>query len=278
MSNLRSIFDALITFTMAFSFSVMADMNRDELDKKKLSMQPLTKIESWNHVTSHPREFVRLTKESTQYNIIQTVNDVKNTKYIEINTTLVKKLIDSTRQHSNGIKLIITDRNVKVGELDKITFALKVDKEQLKLPEIGHVINDYGLEGEQITAAKKLFDKKAYLNITLFGESADNQSIKSIFATKIISLDSSVQSSTFLNVQINAGDFDYYWQQHWNRAYVNRQDVMNQKILGVLITAETSNGKTIRHYLTKEFPKVFEEKFIEMPITIKKAIVYSHNY
>ena len=75
-------------------------------------------------------------------------------------------------------------------------------------------------------------------------------------------------------IKLNSNDFDYYWQQHWQRAYISKNDVLTQKIKGILIMAESNNGKTLSHYLPEGLPNGFAESFIEIPIVLTNPILY----
>lgn len=249
----------------------------EEINEVKSFGQPITNIEGWNHVSSFPDEFVELNNKKRDYNIVHSKLDKQGSNQVEISTILVKKLIDTTRQHSNGIKLLFTGQGITIGNFDKLSFKLKIDHAQLQLPKLDNTLGAYQLDLKQQIAVRNLFDDRAYLNFTLFGGSADDQKIKSIFASKIISLLSKSNGNDYFTVEINSEDFEYYWQQQWQKSYVIKQDVMTQKIFGVLITAETNNGKTLRHYLSKRLPAIFEEKFIEIPISIKNPSVFVFN-
>ena len=253
----------------------------DDLGMRKNTSKSvaLTKIESWNHVPTYPKEFIQLVDRKSDFNIRQTIDTEQNAKPIEIETILLKKLINSTHQHSNGIKILFIEPQLTISDFDKLTFDISIDNKQLKIPVLGNVINEYKLDSQQEIAAKTLFDNNAYLNFTLFGTSADDQSIKSIYGVKNVKIPRTDKATTSLKVVLNSEDFAYYWQQHWQRTYVEKQDVLSQaistqEIKGVLITAETQNGKTLSHYLPNGLPATFDEAFIEIPITLRKPTLY----
>lgn len=232
----------------------------------------LTDIASWNHVPTYPEEFQTVLERKKSFNILQTID--KPNDRIEVSTTLLKKMINSTHQHSNGIKLLFNQRNLTVADLDKLTFEINIENGQLKIPAIANVINAFKLNSQQEVAAKKLFDNNAYLNFTLFGESADDQTIKSIYAVKNFQVPQVKKSTELLSITLNSDDFDYYWQQHWQRSYISKNEVLTQKVKGILIMAESNNGKTLSHYLPEGLPTGFAESFIEIPIVLTNPTLY----
>jgi hypothetical protein len=254
------------------AFSHNDSLVQHTIEPENSSKISIEKIEGWNHTSLFPQEFKALSQTSKAYDIVQVA--VKKKGQSEISTILIKKLIDTTRQHGNGIKLLFTGRNITIGQFDKLVFELKINPEHLKVPVLGNTINNYKLNLNQVNDAKKLFNGKVYLNVTLFGVAAEEQNIKSIFASKIIDLSSSIASDNFFSVQINSNDFQYYWQQQWQESLVAKQEVSIQKLEGLLITAETINSKTLRHYLPEGLPKFFQEKFIEIPVVLKNPSIY----
>jgi hypothetical protein len=267
---------SLILLCIVSTTSVFSDVLSDDnaLVKRTIKKIAPSIIGGWNHIGQFPQEFEPLSRPSDDYNITQMARKKRGVDSIEISTVLVKKLIDTKRQHSNGIKLIFTEKTITIGQLDKLTFDLKINPEHIKLPVLGNIVNTYRLNSHQAQEVKALFDDNIYLNVTLFGVSADDQNIKSIFASKIIHVPSIIEPDDFFSVQINSNDFKYYWQQQWQESLATKQEVNSQKIEGFIITAESNNGKTLRHYLPEGLPRSFEEIFIEIPLVVKNPSIF----
>jgi len=228
-------------------------------------------VESWNHTIGAEQEFANLTQNSAAYNISYLYLEAGHGESVEVTTVLVKKVINWTRQHSNGIKLIFSENPPTVGQLEKLTFELRIDKNQLTLPNDIKIFNSYQLGDKRAEAAKALLSDIAYLNFTLFGRFHDDQQRASILATKIVALPMVAENQDWLSLELNMSDFHYYWQQNWQETTVIRKEVEQEKILGLLITAESKNTKTLRHYLASDLPADFEEYFIEIPIKLRTS-------
>lgn len=228
-------------------------------------------VESWNHIPGGEQEFSNLTQGSSAYDISYKNVLAEHGLNLEINTVLVKKIINSTRQHSNGIKLIFSDNPPAIGQLDKLSFELKVHYDQMALPSKAKVLMSYNLGSKQAEVEKVLLNDTAYLNFTLFGRSHDDQQLESILATKIVALPMKADNQDWFTLELNMANFHYYWQQNWQERPVKRKDVKQEKILGLLITAESQNAKTLQYYLTSELLAGFEEHFIEIPINIRTS-------
>lgn len=235
------------------------------------SSQKRIEVESWNHISAAEQEFANLTQTSDAYDISYQHVLTKSGESLEINTILVKKIIDWTRQHSNGIKLIFSETSPTVGQLDKLTFKLSIDLNQLTLPNNVEIFSSYQLGDKRAEAEKALLSDIAYLNFTLFGRFHDDQQRASILATKIVALPMSADNQDWFSLELNVADFDYYWQQDWQERSAKHKEVIQEKILGLIITAESKNTKTLRNYLASDLPADFEEHFIEIPIKLSTS-------
>jgi len=239
--------------------------------------QSQIKVESWNHIAGVGQEYSNLTQSRSSYDISYKKIGSGQQESLEISTILVKKIINWNRQHSNGIKLLFSDNPPKVGQLDKFTLQLKVDHNQLVLPSNSIVFAPYNLDIKEAEAKNGLLNNVTYLNFTLFGRFHDDQQIASILASKIVALPVKANNHDWFSLELNMADFNYYWQQNWQETTVIPKEVKQEDILGMLITAESKNTKTLRHYLSEDLPEDFEEHFIEIPIKIRTSAQFSFN-
>ena len=268
-----------LAFLLSFStYGYQANLTNDSLafghsvsSTKISSVHSHIKVASWNHISGADQEFSNLSQESSAYEISYRQVFAEHGESLEINTVLVKKIINWTRQHSNGIKLIFSDKAPTIGQLDKLIFELRIDYNRLTLPSNVRIFEPYELGANKAEAAKGLLSDTGYLNFTLFGRFHDDQQIATILATKIVAMPTLADHGYWFTLELKVADFHYYWQQAWQETPVNREEVKQKEILGLLITAESPNTKTLRNYLVSDLPVGFEEHFIEIPISIRTS-------
>jgi len=236
-------------------------------------IQP-AQISSWNHTQHFENEFVDLSSPAEKYD----VNVLQQADNVEISATLIKKIANWHHQHSNGVKVIFLNKDITFSKLSSIDFHLK------SIPELSIIPNKLQLKTlYQSQIAKQLIDpawfnqqlnEHGVINITLFGEHNDSPEINTTIASYQLVLNKDHRSGEAISLPLRR--FSLYQQKDWQETQVTLNDIMDKAVVGMLITAETVNGKTLRSYLQENFEESMPESFIELAIKIQNlAIILS---
>jgi len=232
-------------------------------------------ISSWNHARHFNHEFVDLTLPAKNYD----VNVVQQQDHVEISTTLIKKLANWQHQHSNGIKVMFLNKAISFSKLTSVDFYLDNAPEQSVIPNKLQLQTRY-----QNQIAKQLVDpawfeqllnEHGVINVTLFGEHNDVAKITTAIASYQLVLNNKHNNGEAISLPLAA--FSLYQQQNWQETQVSLDDIKDEVVVGMLITAETVNGKTLRSYLQDNFEESMPESFLELAIKIKNLAITLSN-
>lgn len=221
----------------------------------------------WNHTSSFSDKYSGLLKNTKDYEpkIVAIGND------IQIETILIKKISNWHQQHSNGLKILFNQPELTFGQLEKLSFKLLIDSSTSFIPQKEELYQRYKSQIEEELINKKWLDELSsefgYLNITLFGEDHENQEVETVIGNYQLKISSSMVNQ-FSLIELSLNLIDFYRQKNWQEQSVSLINIGNKKILGVLITAETSNQKTLRSYLQENFDEAISETFIELATNI----------
>ncbi|MCO4822418.1 MAG: hypothetical protein KC469_10140 [Flavobacteriaceae bacterium] len=238
----------------------------DSLSREVIEIKA-EQLHFWNHATSLSDKYSELLKKANDY-------DPKITAMggdLQIDTVLIKKISNWNQQHSNGLKILFNQPELTFGQLEKLSFNLLMDSGASFIPQKEELYQRYKSQIEVGLINKKWIDELCsefgYLNITLFGEDHENQAIETVIGNYQLKINISMVNQSSL-IQLPLHSIDFYRQINWQEQSVPLKNIGNTKILGVLITAETSNQKTLRSYLQENFDETIPETFIELAINI----------
>ncbi|MDT0604382.1 hypothetical protein [Thalassotalea castellviae] len=228
-------------------------------------------IQHWNHPATSPEQFKGLKSQATAY-----APFIENTATTEkIHITLIKKLANWHQQHSNGLKIVFSQPELTFGQIKAFSFRLSLDKQASFIPSLAQVKKGYskyidaGLIDEQWL--KALLSEHGVINIKFFGAHHEDQNIATVLANYQLVIKSSMVSSAKLKqektIDILLSDFDFYRQKNWQEQPISRDEIKSVKVMGLLITAETSNEKTLRSYLLDNYIEELPEYYTELAIS-----------
>lgn len=225
-------------------------------------------IQFWNHAAASPDEYKGLSKSGAMYDpAISFMEDGTSVKI-----TFIKKLSNWHQQHSNGLKINFNNPVLTFGDLEALIFSLSLNKPASIIPSKKELYQRYhknivsGLV--QKSWLNELFSEYGFVNIKLFGEYHDDQNIETVFANYQLKLSPS-QLNHYKKSAISTSMFDFYRQKNWQEQTVLLDEIKAIKVLGMLITAETANEKTLRSYLQDSYSTHVHENYIELVVSMK---------
>lgn len=222
-------------------------------------------IQFWNHAATYPIEYEGLLKSAEMYD--PTINFTENNSHVQI--TLIKKFSDWHQQHSNGLKIYFNNPTLTFSDLEGLIFNVSLNKEASFIPSKEDLYQCYhqnivsGLI--QKSWLNELFSEYGVVNIKLFGEHHDDQKIETVFANYQLELNSAMVNH-FQKTEIQLNMFNFYRQKNWQEQTVSLDEIKTMKVLGMLITAETANEKTLRSYLQGSYSHSVQENYLELAI------------
>ena len=78
-------------------------------------------------------------------------------------------------------------------------------------------------------------------------------------------------------MNINAVDFNFYWQQNYQRKIVTQNTLTEFKISGMLFTLDTNTNKTLRSFMSdvnqQNSPETMKELYLELALTIENPTI-----
>jgi hypothetical protein len=226
------------------------------------------KIQFWNHAVTNPEKYEGLLKSAEKYDPI--IGTDKDSTQIQI--TLIKKISNWHQQHSNGLKIHFNSADLTFGDLEAMFVSVSLDNDASLVLSKEKLFQRYS---EGITSGliqKNWFDELiseyGIVNIKLFGEHHENQDIETVFANYQLRINSTMIKQ-YQNTEIPIVLFDLYRQKNWQEQSVSLDEIKTAKVLGMLITAETNNEKTLRSYMQDMYSKRVPENYIELALSMK---------
>ncbi len=235
-------------------------------------------ISGWNHIDTSEPEFDGLKLSEAAYRITPEHFSTSDhcSSFKTYKTTLAVKLSDWTRQHANGIEVSVDSASGLTGaalsghmfsDVEAIIMDFKLDATRTQLFTSQQLSELYGawLSEEQLLA----LDRGAInLGITLFAEGALDQATRSLSAVRIIELDASRMSEGWFRLRVPLSELNYFYEQQYSREPADQITAASQKIVGLRLTAETSQGKQLRNLLgdawRPQIPEAYKEIGLEL--------------
>lgn len=239
-------------------------------------------VEYWNHIAAFPAQYHRV--KSSPDLFYPRINETPEGTFI--NVSLVKKMANWEQQHSNGLKVLFSsskvmtksEENITYGDIKALSFQFSLDKNMSYIPSTKQLEQEYA---EKIVAGlikKQWFDELVtdygVLNIKLFGEFHEDQAIETVMANYQLPIESSMlHSAQHINLPLTY--FDFYQQKNWQKQPVSMHQIHKIKVLGMLITAETKNQKTLRNYMQATYTSDMKETYIELAVSFNNmALIF----
>jgi len=234
-------------------------------------------VSYWNHLATYPQEYPQhITAEQRQakryqlsYSVLSPCNQPKS-----LATTLVKKVANWQRQHGNGLEFNLASSNTTFASVGSLHLRLKLNTRHSQLPnntEVGSALAPF-ISDEILT---DLDDENGYLRFTFYGRNHANTDVATIYGDIILRLSPIEHGDHWLNISIPFSDLSYSSQINYQAQPATTEQLTQEPIKGLLITAETKNGKTLRHYLLDDFPKNAPEITKEIAIEIEQILITS---
>ncbi|MDG1751180.1 MAG: hypothetical protein P8I03_05900 [Thalassotalea sp.] len=233
-------------------------------------------IRFWNHAVTNPEEYKGLLKRAEKYDpIIGTVNDSA-----QIQITLIKKISNWHQQHSNGLKIHFNSVDLTFGDLEAMFISLFLDNDASLVLSKEKLFQRYSEGIASGLIQKNWFDELiseyGIVNIKLFGEHHENQAIETVLANYQLHINSSMINQ-HQKIETSITQFDFYRQKNWQEQAVSLDEIKAVKVLGMLITAETVNEKTLRSYMKETYSARVPESYIELAISLNDMVLVVKN-
>lgn len=225
-------------------------------------------IQFWNHAAIFPKEYKGLIHNLEEY----TPKIIANNEGTQVQITLIKKLSNWHQQHSNGLKINFNHAVLTFGDLEAIKFSLSLNEVTSVIPSKEELYQRYHVKVVSGLIQKSwlddLFSEYGVLNIKLFGEHHENQAIETVIANLQLPINAAMVNH-HEKIVIPMTKFDFHQQKNWQEQAVLFDEIKTIKVLGMLITAETDNEKTLRSYLQDSYSESVKEKYLELAINLK---------
>jgi len=229
-------------------------------------------ISHWNHVATYPQEYPQVKPyHAKQYGLTYSAQSPCYQPN-SLATTLVKKIANWQRQHGNGLEFDLTNSNSTFASVDSLHLRLKLNSQHSQLPNNSDVKSTLApyISDEILT---ELDDENGYLRFTFYGRNHADNDVATIYGDIIIRLSPIEHGDHWLNISIPFSDLSYSSQINYQEQPVTAEQLAQEPIKGLLITAETKNGKTLRHYLLDDFPENAPEIIKEAAIEIEQILI-----
>ncbi|MDO6446770.1 hypothetical protein Q4493_13380 [Colwellia sp. 1_MG-2023] len=229
-------------------------------------------VQHWNHPATSPVQYKALKHHANAY--APTITKTAESEQIRI--TLIKKVANWHQQHSNGLKVVFSQPDLTFGQIKTLSLQLSLNKQASSIPTLAQLNDIYSKYIDSglidIHWLKELLSSNGVINIKFFGEHHEDQNIATTFANYQLILTENMLSSTKINrtkaIDISLSDFDIYRQINWQEQQVSIDEIASVTVIGMLITAETNNEKTLRSYLQDHYVEEIPEYFIELAISL----------
>lgn len=270
LGHLENTMKTLPLFILLFSM-----LSFENQANEKLSIQT-EQIQFWNHATTFPKEYKGLLKSAEEYNPKITINSGDT----DVKMTLIKKISNWHQQHSNGLKISFNRSDLTFGDIKTILFSLSLDK-NASFIQSKEGLQQYYREGIALGLIQKtwfdqLVSENGVVNIKLFGEHHENQAIETVLANYQLHINSSMNNQ-FQKIETAITQFEFYRQKNWQEQSVSLAEIKAVKVLGMLITAETVNEKTLRSYMQETYSARVPESYIELAISLNDMALVIKN-
>ncbi|MGL1956723.1 MAG: hypothetical protein OCD00_05335 [Colwellia sp.] len=228
-------------------------------------------ISFWNHIATYPDDYssIKLSKENYK---LQRLSDASCYQSSVLAMTLVKKISDWDRQHGNGIEFSFAQKKLTFAHFEffKIRMKLKVESSYLPNKKLAQAALS-PLMTDEISA--ELDDSNAYIKFSFYGDDHANNKVSTFYGETIVSIDPTVYGNTWIDISIPLNDLSYFSQKNYQEQAVTLAQIKHELVNGLLIVAETKNGKTLRHYYVDEYPKHAPEVLKEISIEIDQILL-----
>ena len=238
---------------------------------------------SWSHIDVDDKEFSQLKGSNIDYSVSPStyLDNPRCSGMQTLNVNLVAKLSDWERQHANGLELKATGPYLKTdtdiesspltfGEFDALIIDLSVIRQQTRIKTQQDLVEFYG-DLLTPTQLMDLDNGKASLQITLFAAGANNQNTRSLNASLIVDIDHKALADQWLRLIIERSEFEYFYEQQYQKSVVNAADVLDVAVAGIRITAETSSGKQLRNVLGEHWNTQIPEAFKDIALQVSQV-------
>lgn len=225
----------------------------------------------WNHIANFPNEFS--TVKSTQKNYqLQQLNTKSCYQSSTQAITLVKKISDWNRQHGNGVEFQFAEKKLSFSSFKFFNIRLKLEMKHSYLPNKKTIKAALSpLVNNEVLA--ELDDDKAYLSFSFYGDNHAKNDIATFYGEIIMTIDPKLYGDTWLDIRIPFSLFSYSSQMYYKKQAMALSQLQQEKLNGLLITAETKYGTTLRHYLLDDFPEKAPEILKEIAIEIEQVLL-----
>mgnify|MGYP000011732819 CR=1 FL=1 len=229
-------------------------------------------IQHWNHPATSSEQYLGLKHHADAY----ALKIEKTAEAEQVQITLIKKVANWHQQHSNGLKIDFSQSQLTFDQIKALSLQLSLNKRASSIPTVEQlktVYREYIDSGLiDVDWLEEMVSQLGVINIKLFGEHHGDQNIATVLANYQLvlyeAMDSSAKTTQEEAIDIVLSDFDLYRQKNWQEQQVSIDDITSIKVIGMLITAETNNEKTLRSYLQERYVEELPEHFIELAISL----------
>jgi len=260
----------------AVSIQVLDDCNAG------LNMKPLyTVLDSgadplpgWSHIEkakpTNEYQSLPLSDEAYQINAAAYRPDPSCNGEKVQNATLVVKLSDWTRQHSNGIEAILGRTAPRFNDVEFVLLDLRINSKGTEITSQEALKERYG---DYLNDSKfDVFDNgKVNLGITLFEKGALDQSSRSFNSEFFLEIDQDLYADKWLRVMLPIDDFSFYTQKDYQNQSASLANYGDQAVYGFRINPENSHGNQLRNLLGEAWNTSIPETFKQMAISIRRV-------
>ena len=227
-------------------------------------------LTGWNHIDLESSEFSSLKLSDDQYGIRQTKIQVdKKCLVSEISEiALVVKLADWTRQHANGIEIILDDKNVPFSDLQALAIDLRLNRDATNIPTTDLIKTRYGHDFSD-SQLENLDRGKVNLGVVFFEQGALDQSSESLNIETIFEIDQFQYFDKWIRVVLPISVFNVFTERDYKRTSIALNDVPEARIFGFRMVAETSQGKQLRNLVGNEWDESTTETFKQISLSIR---------
>jgi len=276
---LGTLFTLLIVYCLINSQKLHATsvIKNKVIDRSLFSIQA-SEVSGWNHLDVDLNRPKSINRSRTGYQLfLPQVNDKKKSS-LSISTVLVRKLANWHQQHSTGIKINLTEKELSFGQFKSLNFAITIDHLSSFQPTIEQA-QAYYFEAIKkgnikLSWLQQLLREPAKITLTLFGRQHDDQKVSTPMATFNQQI---ARTSDKNRVNVSSDRFSFYWQQNYQEKAVNQEELANYKVSGILITLDTHTNQTLRSLMDDEqqdnFPETIKELYLKLALTIANPII-----
>ena len=225
-------------------------------------------VSFWNHLLNYPGEYSSAKSSHGDYGLRQ-VTENKCYQAESYSIILVKKIINWKRQHGNGIEIKFEEESFAFGDYNDFNIRLRLNSHSSYFPRNQKVraVLPAKMSNEILN---ELDDSNAYIGFTFYGENHADNDKSTFYQDIIVKIPADLYLDTWLDISVPLTSFSTYSQKNYQKHPIEQSQITKDQVFGLLITAETKNGKTLRHYLRGDFPDNAPEILKETSIGIEK--------